>query len=143
MMAGKNQFRSLKQGQGKSKRQWWCAACRTSHSEKVKQCGRCFGTDILYFASLPEMARFAELSLMQDHGLISHLENQPEYKIILNGILVFTYRADTRYVKENGQIVIEDVKGSINPKALDPVFKLKKKTVEAYYGITITIHVRK
>lgn len=65
-------------------------------------------------------------------GEISDLELQPKYPIHINGIHCFTYVADFRYV-EAGKTITEDVKGMKTP-----VYRLKKRCVEASYGIQIT-----
>jgi hypothetical protein len=49
----------------------------------------------------------------------------------VQGKLICTYVADFKYL-ENGKEVVEDVKGFKTP-----VYKLKKKLVEAIYGIEI------
>jgi hypothetical protein len=46
---------------------------------------------------------------------------------------MFTYIADFTYFEKDGQQVIEDVKG-----VRTPVYRLKKKIIEAEYGIAIT-----
>jgi hypothetical protein len=55
----------------------------------------------------------------------------------MNGKQVAYYKADFRYwdFKEK-RTVIEDVKSPATAK--NPVYRLKKKLVEAQYGITIT-----
>lgn len=88
------------------------------------------------FASKKEAHRY--IILMEDLrlGRITQLEAQPEYKIWtmrLDGteVAVGKYIADFRY-KRGGIEIIEDVKG-----VRTPVYKLKKKLVEARYGIRI------
>ena len=92
--------------------------------------------DGIRFASKAEAKHYGELKILEAAGDIKDLELQPEYPIIVNGIRVAIYRADFRYMDrtKHGVIqVIEDVKGMRTP-----VYKLKKKLVEALYGITIT-----
>lgn len=80
------------------------------------------------------------MALLQDRGLISALECQPPFPLEINGTKVFTYRADFRYHDHTkGETVVEDVKATTNPKGLDPVFILKRKCVEAEYGINVSI----
>jgi len=43
-----------------------------------------------------------------------------------------SYRADFTYVNEDGQPIVEDVKGFRTP-----VYRLKKKLMRALYGIEI------
>lgn len=70
---------------------------------------------------------------MREGGLIRELDLQPRFPIVIKGQHVFTYVADFRYRdEETGEIVIEDVKGYTTP-----IYNLKKKCVEAEYGIEI------
>ena len=79
-----------------------------------------------------EAARYMELMLMQRAGEIKRLELQPSFVCIVNGKKICTYRADFRYFTNENSIV-EDVKG-----VKTPVYKLKKKLVEALYpGVII------
>ena len=90
--------------------------------------------DGIVFDSKREAARYMELMLLQRAGEISHLELQPKYDCIIDGKKICSYKADFRYFTKNGNIV-EDVKGYITP-----MFKLKKKLVEAIYsGVTIEV----
>jgi hypothetical protein len=103
--------------------------------------------DGIRFASKSEGRRYRELKLRERAGEIACLELQPEFPIeVLNpangeAILCGVYRADFRYrqkeIDEGGfsgrwRLVIEDVKGMRTP-----IYKLKKKLVEALYGIRI------
>ena len=95
--------------------------------------------DGITFDSKKESERYCELKLRarDKNNPITGLELQPEFPCNItqpNGmtIKVCTYRADFRYI-ENGKTIIEDVKG-----VKTPVYKLKKKLVEALYGIKIT-----
>ena len=107
--------------------------------------------DGITFDSKREAKRYTELKLLEKSGMITHLELQPKYDIIINGVKICSYRADFSYYtvrEENreqytnskgewivptktgdpeGQIV-EDVKGFKTP-----IYKLKKKLVEASY----------
>jgi len=88
------------------------------------------------FASKKEAHRYLILRDDLQHGRITNLETQPEYKIWTlredgTEIAVARYVADFRYVRD-GKTVIEDVKG-----VKTPVYKLKKKLIEARYGIRI------
>lgn len=89
--------------------------------------------DGIMFDSAAEARRYGELRLMERAGLVTGLELQPCYPITVNGTRVGLYRADFRYQDSNGQQVIEDVKG-----VRTPVYRLKKKLVEALYDIEIT-----
>ena len=78
-----------------------------------------------------EAGRCNELHAMQDFGALTHLEMQPEFPVRVNGIQVFTYIADFSWFANDCQ-VIEDCKGFRTP-----VYRLKKKLVEAYYPGTV------
>lgn len=86
------------------------------------------------FASQKEATRYQELLWMQRSGLISGLELQPRYDLVVNGCKLGFYRGDFRYVVvATGQSVTEDVKG-----VRTAVYMLKKKLVKALYGVEIS-----
>ena len=111
------------------------------------------------FDSKKEAKRYTELKLLEKTGMITHLELQPTYQITVNGVDICKYKADFRYFTvraENreqysnskgewvvptktgdreGQI-IEDVKGFKTP-----IYRLKKKLVEACYPGTQIMEV--
>lgn len=78
-----------------------------------------------------EASRCNDLHVLQGTGELSRLELQPEFPVRVNGIQVFTYRADFSWFANDCQ-VIEDCKGFKTP-----VYRLKKKLVEAYYPGTV------
>ncbi len=82
----------------------------------------------IIFASKKEANRFSELRLLEKAGLISMLERQPRFPVVINEKLVCTYIADFSYVDNFNRTIVEDVKGFKTP-----VYKLKKKLVEARY----------
>ena len=89
--------------------------------------------DGIRFASQAEGKRYLELKALEASGEITHLELQPKYTIVINGVKVCTYIADFRY-RTKTNAVVEDVKGM-----LTPVYRLKKKMVEAMFpGTAIT-----
>lgn len=79
-----------------------------------------------------------------DAGEISHLKLQPVIRCEVNGKLVCKYLADFQYIDTrkvglNGQMgatVIEDVKGFKTP-----VYRIKKKLVEALYKGTVIVEI--
>jgi len=83
--------------------------------------------DGIMFDSKKEAYRYAELKLLEKAGKISCMELQPEF-VLMEGyrrdgkaVKAVKYVADFRY-RENGNIVVEDVKGMKTP-----VYLLKKK----------------
>ena len=90
--------------------------------------------DGIRFASQAEARRYEELLLLKRAKEIVGLEFQYKMPIFVGGRKICTYIADFRYqLRDTGQDVIEDVKG-----VKTSVYSLKKKLVEATYGITIT-----
>lgn len=95
------------------------------------------------FDSGKEAKRYLELAMLQAAKEISGLKLQPEFRIDIpssgtfNGmppmIHIASYFADFEYV-ENGVRVVEDVKSKATAT---PVYRLKKKLVEALYGLKI------
>lgn len=84
------------------------------------------------FASKREAIRYQDLYLLAQAGVITNLECQPRYPLVVNGVTVGTYVADFRYTEADGGIVVEDSKG-----VRTPVYRLKAKLMQALYGITI------
>lgn len=90
--------------------------------------------DGVRFASKAEGARYGFLKHRLADGLIAELELQPSFALLVQGgKKVGVYKADFAYIDcATGERVIEDVKGMKTP-----VYRLKKKIVEAVHGITI------
>lgn len=86
--------------------------------------------------SKAEARRCDELHLLQRAGKITNLSREVSFPVFMNGTKVFTYKADFVYFTPEARIV-EDVKGYATP-----VYKLKKKLVEAYYRGTKIVEVR-
>jgi len=81
-----------------------------------------------------EAGRCDELTGKEARGEITHLVQQPVYKVEINGKLMCKYVADFSWFTKDCQI-IEDVKGFSTP-----IFNLKKKLVEASHpGTVITV----
>jgi hypothetical protein len=87
--------------------------------------------DGIVFDSKAEAKRYAELRLLEKANEISDLRLQPKFNCKIHGQKICTYRADFDYYV-GGQWVVEDVKGFRTP-----LYRLKKKLVEALYGIEI------
>lgn len=98
--------------------------------------------DGVTFASKKEAQRYGELKLLEQAGEIIHLSMQPVFVLRSPGWRDYRctedlgkYVADFQYEQNvNGvwSLVIEDVKGFRTP-----LYRWKKKHVEAQYGITI------
>lgn len=100
--------------------------------------------DGIRFSSKAEAKRYGELKLLERAEAIRELEIQPAFPLEivnpLNGEVtqVGVYKADFRYRQMGlhpsfrSQVVVEDVKGMSTV-----VYRLKKRIVEALYGIKI------
>lgn len=96
---------------------------------------RSVDADGLKWDSNAERKRWGELQFMLKAGLIRLLERQPRFPMeVKEGVFVGTYVADFRYKRvADSEWVIEDVKG-----VKTPLYKFKKKIVEALYAFKIT-----
>lgn len=94
------------------------------------------------FDSRREARRYAQLRLLELAGEITGLELQPEFVLyalaldhdglIRDLVRVGSYIGDFRYRDASGQMIVEDAKG-----VRTPLYRLKRKIVEAQYGIRI------
>lgn len=138
-------FNTRQEGYGRSRRIWVCLQCRIRHEHaKPTECRApdCLSGSFFMFDSAGECQRFMSLWFQQDHGLITSLRHHPRYDlhtVTAGGVplKVAYYEADSVYIRD-GLTVVEDFKPG-DPKALDPVFKLKRRIFEAQYGLTIRI----
>lgn len=87
--------------------------------------------DGIKFDSKAEGARYRVIKHLLDQNIISDLELQPRYDLIVNGNKCGFYKADFRYIRD-GELIVEDVKGMKTP-----VYNLKKKLIKAIYDIDI------
>ena len=87
------------------------------------------------FDSKKEAKRYQELELLERAGLISSVELQPRYDLIVNNHKLSFYRADFRYREvTTDAVIVEDVK---SPATRTPVYQLKNKLMKALYSIEI------
>ena len=86
------------------------------------------------FDSKKEAARYQELLLLQKAKKISSLRTQVRYKFEKGGVLICAYVADFVYL-EKGVEVVEDVKSAFTRK--NPVYRIKKKMMLAFFGIDV------
>lgn len=84
------------------------------------------------FHSRREGVRWSELKLLERAGEIRQLRCQVPFHLSVNGQLVCKYVADFVYIDEDGQEVVEDVKG-----VATEVYRLKKKLMRAVHGVDI------
>jgi hypothetical protein len=91
--------------------------------------------DGIVFDSQKEAKHYRDLLARERAGEICDLVLQPVFPITINGKKIAKYIADFQYTNLNtGAIVIEDIKSSATRTS---TYRLKKKLVEALYGIVI------
>ena len=90
--------------------------------------------DGITFASKREAYYYRLYSKMQEAGMIKNLKLQTSLPFTLNGKKMFTYKPDFEYDDQDGKHHYIDVKG-----VETPLFRLKKKLIEAQYKIEIEI----
>ncbi len=66
--------------------------------------------DGVSFASAIEAKRYSELKLLEREGAITALVLQPQFDLVVCGILCGRYRPDFKYF-EGGKYVVEEIKG--------------------------------
>lgn len=86
------------------------------------------------FQSTKEGARYGELLLLERNLIIHDLQRQVPFQIKVNGVKVCRYIADFTYMQD-GKLQVEDVKSEHTKKL--PVYRLKKKLMQAVHGIEI------
>lgn len=88
------------------------------------------------FDSRLEARHYMVLRDRQRRGEISGLVCHPVYKLVVAGVQIGKYIGDFEYKTRDGVLVLVDVKSPATRKL--PVYRLKRKIVQALYGITIT-----
>lgn len=88
--------------------------------------------DGIVFDSKAEASRYGTLKLFSQAGLITDLQLQVPFLIVVNGQKICKYIADFVYTEE-GRQVVEDVKGVRTRE-----YVIKRKLMAAVFGITIT-----
>ena len=84
------------------------------------------------FDSKAEGARYVQLKRMESAGLISQVQCQPAFDLVVNGHKITRYTADFEYRDGESRRVVEDVKGV---RTRDYVLRLK--LMKAVLGITV------
>ena len=99
------------------------------------------------FASEREMMRWIDLERLQDAGLITHLEYQPKFEVLVKGKKLCTYTADSSYYEgpeDNRVWVVEDVKSSGKyGTGASASYRLRKKGAELMYGFIVREYTAK
>jgi hypothetical protein len=97
--------------------------------------------DGIRFDSAAEARRYSQLKLLLKLGEITDLERQPVYELHVTSLItgerkkIGYYRADFLYKTASGDTITEDLK---SPPTKTSYYRLKKRMVEAQYGIRIT-----
>lgn len=86
------------------------------------------------FDSKKEFARYNQLLYREKAGEITELETQVKYDLIVNKCKIAKYVCDFRY-KENGQVIVEDVKSPVTRTKRD--YRIRYKLMKALHGIEI------
>ena len=84
------------------------------------------------FDSKAEAHRAYELDMLKHSGEVTKVEYQPSFDCIVNGKKICKYIADFKVTYADGHVEYEDTKGFKTP-----VYKIKKKLVEALFDIEI------
>ncbi len=87
--------------------------------------------DGIWFPSKKEAHRYAELRLLEQSNIITHLRMQVRFPLIVNDVKISEYRADFVYFERTRQVV-EDSKGYRTPE-----YRLKRQLMLAIFGIEI------
>lgn len=88
------------------------------------------------FDSIKERNFFIYLKQLEEKGTIRDLKLQVKFPVVVNKKRICSYVSDFTYYDEFGYHVV-DVKSPITSK--NPVFRLKKKLVEALYNFEIEL----
>lgn len=112
-----------------------CKSCDAPVTKRQAKCIACGGTEKRFFASRAEAQRYDANKARERRGEIEGLELQPAFPLVVNGIHVGVYKADSRYViAATGETVVEDVKSEAT---MTEAARLRMKLAEACHGIKI------
>ena len=91
--------------------------------------------DGVWFDSIAEAKFYGTLQMRKRAGEVGSILRQPEFPLIVNGILVGKYKGDFTYFDR-----IEKRDRTVDVKGVDtPLSKWKRKHVKAQYGIDVEI----
>lgn len=94
------------------------------------------------FDSIKEGEFYGSLKLKKQAGLIKDFKMQVKYDIVVNNIHIANYFLDFLIENNDGSFEYVDIKGKdakTNKFIKTSVFALKKRLVEAIYGIKISM----
>lgn len=94
------------------------------------------------FDSRKESEFYGSLKIKKQAGLIKNFKMQVPYNIVVNNIHIANYFLDFEVENNDGAIEYIDIKGKdkkTNKFIKTGVFALKKRLVEAIYGIKISM----
>lgn len=116
--------------------QWNVQKGRCNTCARNKHGNKKITIDGVTFDSLKEANHAEELRRRRRAGEIGHIAYHPRFDIVVAGVYIGKYTADFKYYDlTTHQEMIVDVKG---PSTRTQAYKLRKKLVEAIYGIVIT-----
>lgn len=91
--------------------------------------------DGVWFDSIAEGKFYGTLQLRKRAGEIGSIMRQPEFPLVVNGIVVGKYKGDFTFFDK-----IENRERTVDVKGFDtPLSKWKRKHVKAQYGIEVEI----
>ena len=93
--------------------------------------------DGITFDSKKEAYWYLQYRAMERNGDITNLELQVPFPVQINGVHICKYIADFVFTDKKGNRHVVDVKSQMTAKL--PVFRLKKKLVQALYNVEIEI----
>lgn len=114
----------------------------TSNSPVSKYGNSKVEIDGFLFDSSKEAKHYSKLKLLKKSGQIRDFERQFKFEIVVNDIHIANYFLDFKVIHNDGKIEYIDIKGQdakTQKWITTDVFQLKKKLVEAIYGIKIKI----
>jgi hypothetical protein len=90
----------------------------------------------IVFDSRREAEVYRDLKLLDRAGRISGFERQRKFNLIVNGVIVGTYKADFAFIDhdQDGRFRVVDVKGVVTRE-----FKRTQKIIKAAYNIEVEI----
>jgi hypothetical protein len=94
------------------------------------------------FDSIKESEFYGSLKIKKKAGLIKDFKTQVKYEIVVNNVHIANYFLDFEVLNNDGSIEYIDIKGKdskTNKFIKTGVFALKKRLVEAIYGIKISM----